>query len=60
MIIKIQALMRGFRDRKRVKALRASRARSMMNHFDYNGPENFDNPDVQVRSMKISLHSTLK
>ena len=48
MIIKIQALMRGHRDRKIVKALRASKAKSMMNHFDYTGPANFDNPDVQV------------
>ncbi len=48
-IVKIQAHIRGFLARKRVKVLRAtSGGKSMMNHFNYNGPANYENPDVQV------------
>jgi hypothetical protein len=46
-IIRIQACFRGFMARKRVKAIRGDDGvKSMMNHFNYNGPANFENPEV--------------
>ena len=48
MIVKIQAAFRGFLTRKHVQRLRAGQeAKSMMNHFDFSGPANYDNQDVQ-------------
>lgn len=46
-IIRIQSIFRGFMARKRVKALKeTSGVKSMMNHFDFTGPANYDNPEV--------------
>ena len=48
-IVKIQAIFRGYLTRKRVRALRDSGGtKSMMNNFNYNGPENYENPEVLV------------
>ncbi len=46
-IIRIQAIFRGYMDRKRVRALKETYGvKSMMNHFDFTGPANYDNPEV--------------
>lgn len=48
-IVKIQAAFRGYMTRKRVKAIRDNEGvKSMMNHFNFQGPANYDNPEVQV------------
>jgi hypothetical protein len=52
-IVKIQSIFRGFLARKRVKAIRESGGiRSMMNHNNYQGAPNYDNPEVQVKSLR--------
>lgn len=49
-IVRIQAAFRGFMARKRVKEIKEmSGTKSMMNHFNFTGPANYENPEVQVR-----------
>lgn len=47
--------MRGYLTRKHIKAIRGGQGfgKSMMNHFDFTGPANFDNQDVQVRFILV-------
>ncbi len=46
-IVKVQALIRGYLTRKKVKAIQQSmQIHPMMHNSDYNGPANYDNPDV--------------
>lgn len=46
-IIRLQAAFRGFLARRRVKTMKESMGvKSMMNHFDFTGPANYDNPEV--------------
>lgn len=53
-IVKIQSLFRSYMARKRVKAIReGTGTKSMMNNFNYNGPENYENPEVIVRNSCI-------
>jgi hypothetical protein len=44
-IVAIQSVFRGFLARKRVKAIKESGSgmKSMMHHFNFNGPANYDN-----------------
>ncbi len=52
-IIKIQALMRGYLDRKKVKKINNNNLggrQLMMHQNNYTGQANFDNPDVLVRN----------
>lgn len=53
MIVKIQAAIRGYLTRKRVRGLKEGQfgGKAMMNHFNFSGPTNFENPDVQVRNI---------
>ena len=49
--------MRGYLTRKRIRIIKnqGGFGKSMMNKFDFNGPANFDNPEVQVSKDKIIL-----
>jgi hypothetical protein len=56
-IIKIQALMRGYLDRKKVKKITNNNGgvggrQLMMHQNNYTGQANFDNPDVLVSILK--------
>lgn len=49
--------MRGYLTRKRVRIIKSQGGfgKSMMNKFDFNGPANFDNPEVQVSINRIDI-----
>lgn len=53
-IVRIQAAFRGFLGRKRAQNIRSGAVtapKSMMHHFNFSGPANYDNPEVQrIRS----------
>lgn len=50
LIVKIQAGIRGFLARRRVAKLRSSvGTKSMMHHSNFQGPVNYENPEVYVR-----------
>jgi len=46
-IVKIQAAIRGYLTRKRIRGLKDQDGfKSMMNNFNFSGPANYDNPEV--------------